>query len=156
MVGSEYFPGALADDDAGSHGVAGGDTWHDRPIRDTKSFDSINFKIAINHRHGVSAHLGGTRLNGGRYWLHPDEVLELCTFQAAWHHLTLGERRECGGVAYLAAELHAGYRDFQVGWVRHSIRFNLKGSSGFGPVRRILPRLFGRTMPPNNVQPIAA
>jgi hypothetical protein len=56
-----------------------------------------------------------------------DEVLELCTLQVAWHHLALGERTECGGVAYLAAELHAGYRGLQVVWVRHSIRFNLNG-----------------------------
>src|SRR6266481_3482922 len=29
------------------------------------------------------------------------------------------------------------------------------GSSGLGPVRQIRPRLFGRTTPPNNVQPAA-
>jgi hypothetical protein len=132
MIGSQYFSGAFADNDAGSHGVACRDPWHDRPIRDTKFFDSISFKIAINHRHWVSAHLGATRLMVVGTGCIPDEVFELHTFQVAWHHLALGERTEWGGVAYLAAELHAGYRCFQVVWVRQKIRLNLNGIERIG------------------------
>ena len=62
MVGFQYFSGALADDDAGSHGVAGRYARHDGCIGNTQTCDSIDFKIAINHRHGITSHLGGTRL----------------------------------------------------------------------------------------------
>jgi hypothetical protein len=40
--------GALVDDDAGSHGVAGGHAWHDGPIRDAKVFDPIDLKPGNN------------------------------------------------------------------------------------------------------------
>jgi hypothetical protein len=41
--------GALANDAAVSHRVAGRHAWQDRSDRNTKVFDSIDFKIAINH-----------------------------------------------------------------------------------------------------------
>jgi hypothetical protein len=83
VVGFEYFSGAFANDDAGSHRVAGSYAWHDRPIRNTKFFYSINFEIAVNHRHGVSAHFGGARLMPVSHGGIPDEVFELCTFKVA-------------------------------------------------------------------------
>src|SRR6202035_1480203 len=36
---------AFADDDAGGHGVAGGNARHDRPVGDTKAFCSIDFQL---------------------------------------------------------------------------------------------------------------
>jgi hypothetical protein len=50
MVGFQYFSGALADDDAGSHGVAGRYARHDGCIGNTQTCDSIDFKIATNHQ----------------------------------------------------------------------------------------------------------
>jgi hypothetical protein len=40
--------GALTDDDAKSHGVAGSYARHDRAIGDTEVFDPIDFKFAIS------------------------------------------------------------------------------------------------------------
>ena len=62
VLGLEDLRGAFADDDAGRHGVSGGDAGHDRPVSDTEAVDSIDFQLAIDHRHGVSAHLGGAGL----------------------------------------------------------------------------------------------
>jgi hypothetical protein len=49
MFRPQNICGTLADDDAGSHRVAGCHAWHDRPICNTKVFESIDFKAAINH-----------------------------------------------------------------------------------------------------------
>jgi hypothetical protein len=110
--------GTLANDDAGSHRVAGCHAWHDGPIRDTKVCDTIDFEFAINHRHGVLAHLGGAGLVPVARGSIADKVLQFGTFQVAWYHLALSKRSKCGGVAYLAAEFHTGYRGLQVVWVR--------------------------------------
>jgi hypothetical protein len=48
--------------DARGHGVAGGHARHDGPIGNTKFFYSVDLEIGINHRHGITSHLGGTRL----------------------------------------------------------------------------------------------
>jgi len=124
--------GTLANDDAWSHGVAGCHAWHDRPIRNTQIFDSIDFKIAINHGHGVSSHLGGTRLMPVGHGCIANEVFKLGTFQVSWHHLALDEWAKCGGVAYLAAEFHAGYRGLQIVWVTQTICLNLNGVERIG------------------------
>src|ERR1700738_3871821 len=81
VFGLEDLRGAFADDDAGGHGVSGGDAGHDRPVGDAKVFYPIDFQRAANHGHGVLAHLGGTGLvpvgQGGI----PHEALELGTFE---------------------------------------------------------------------------
>jgi hypothetical protein len=41
MIGFQYLAGALADNDAGSHGVACRYARHDGSIGDTQVFDSI-------------------------------------------------------------------------------------------------------------------
>lgn len=48
MIGSEYFSGALADNHIGSHGVAGRDRWHERPIRDTDQLRYLVGDAAVN------------------------------------------------------------------------------------------------------------
>src|ERR1700694_4384032 len=91
VLGLEDVCGAFADDDAGGHGVAGGYPGHDRPVGDAKVFESIDVELAVHHRHGVLAHLGGTRLvPEGQDGL-PNEAFELSTFQIARHDLALGE-----------------------------------------------------------------
>ena len=47
----QHLCSTLADDDAGSHGVAGRYARHNRPIRNTKVVDSIDFEAAINDGH---------------------------------------------------------------------------------------------------------
>jgi hypothetical protein len=42
MLGPQYLGGALADDDAGGHGVAGGHRWQARAIRDPQVADAID------------------------------------------------------------------------------------------------------------------
>src|SRR5258708_28303806 len=56
------FSGTLADDDAGSHGVAGRHARHDRAIGDAKVFDSIDLELGVYHRHRIAPHFRGTRL----------------------------------------------------------------------------------------------
>src|SRR5262245_61420350 len=97
VYGPENLSGALANDDAGSHGVAGGHAWHDGAVRNTKVVDAIDFQRAINHRHGVSAHLGGAGLVPITHRRISHEVFELCPFHVAWHHLALGERPKRNG-----------------------------------------------------------
>ena len=58
----QYVSGTFTDDYTGSHRVSGCDARQDRTIRDAKVLDPVHFKIAVNHRHGVSTHLGGTGL----------------------------------------------------------------------------------------------
>src|SRR5258708_31871686 len=62
VCGAQEFASAFADDDAGSHGVSGRDTRHDRAIGDAKVFDSIDLKLGVYHRHRIAPHLGSTRL----------------------------------------------------------------------------------------------
>jgi hypothetical protein len=62
MIGLQYFSGALADDDAGSHGVAGRHARHDRSIGNAQVFDSTDLEVGVNHRHGGTSHFGGTCL----------------------------------------------------------------------------------------------
>ena len=52
------FGGALADDDAGGHGVSRRDAGHDGSVGNTKMFDTVNLQIAIHDGHGISAHFG--------------------------------------------------------------------------------------------------
>jgi hypothetical protein len=51
------------------------------PFGDPKIFDSIDFKVAINHRHGVSTHLRCTRLVPEARGCIANEVFKLATFQ---------------------------------------------------------------------------
>src|SRR5271155_5349730 len=103
VLGREDVCGAFADDDAGGHGVAGGYPGHDRPVGDAKGFYSIDFQLAVDDRHGVSAHFGGAGLVPVARGCVADEVLKLGTCQLAGRDFALGERPQCGGVAYLAA-----------------------------------------------------
>src|SRR5215467_4611988 len=48
----------LTADYAGSHGVAGCHAWHDRSIRDAKTVDAVDFKVAMHHTHGLPPHFG--------------------------------------------------------------------------------------------------
>ena len=79
MFGLEDFRATFADDDAGGHGVSGGHAGHDRPVGNAKVFYSINFQRAINHRHGVLAHLGGAALVPVAHGSIADEALQLGT-----------------------------------------------------------------------------
>jgi hypothetical protein len=59
----------LADDDAGSHGIAGGHARHDRAVGNAKVFDPIDLKLNVYDRHRIASHFRGTRLmvvSGGR------------------------------------------------------------------------------------------
>jgi len=57
-------------------------------------FGSIDFQGAVDHRHGVLAHLGGTGLMPVRHDRVADEALEFGTFEIARHDFALGERTQ--------------------------------------------------------------
>jgi hypothetical protein len=95
MVAPQYLSSALADDDARSHGVAGGHTRQDGTIGDSEIFDSIDLKFGVDHRHGIAPHFCGAGLMPSRGNSVPDEILELRTFQRPRHHLTFRERPKC-------------------------------------------------------------
>jgi hypothetical protein len=83
VVGLEDLGCAFADDDAGCHRVSGCYPGHDRPVGDAKVFYPIDFQLAVDHGHGVSAHLGGAGLMPiGRGGI-PNEVLEFGTLEVA-------------------------------------------------------------------------
>src|ERR1700681_1670508 len=96
VLGPEDLGGAFADDDAGRHRVSGGDARHDRPVSYAKLFYPIDFQRAVDHRHRVLAHLGGTGLVPVGHGGIADEALELGTFEVARHGFALGEGPECG------------------------------------------------------------
>jgi hypothetical protein len=69
MFGLQYLSCTLTDDDARSHGIAGGHTRHYRAVCNAKVFDSIDFKLAVYDRHRIASHFHGTRpmvVSGGR------------------------------------------------------------------------------------------
>src|SRR5258708_19361714 len=101
MLRPQDLGATLANDDAGSHGVAGGHPWHDRAIRHTKVADSIDVQMAIHHRQGISAHLGRAGLMPVGYGGLPDEPFDLCPFQLACHHLAPAVGPKPWGVATL-------------------------------------------------------
>jgi hypothetical protein len=49
MLSTEELGGPLANDDAGSHGVAGGYPWQDRAIGHPQVGDAIDVQLAIHH-----------------------------------------------------------------------------------------------------------
>src|SRR6266481_130081 len=114
MIHSYHLCSALADDDAGRHCITGGYAWHDRPIRNAKTVDSIDLKTVVYHRHRIATHLGGASLvviGSGRI---ADEIFKGSAFQVTWHHLALDETTKRSRIADFAAKLHAGYRRFHV------------------------------------------
>jgi hypothetical protein len=143
MLRPQDLGDTLANDDAGSHGVAGGHPWHDRAIRHTKVADSIDVQMAIHHRQGISAHLGRAGLMPVGYGGIADEAFELCPFQVAWHHLAPGEGAKRGGVADLSAQFHAGSDSLQIVWVRQKIGLNLDGVERIGPHQKDTASAFG-------------
>ena len=66
---------SFADDDAGSHSIAGCYAQHDRPIRNTKIVDSIDFEVTIDNRHRESEQrmclnrsMSGKHLMSGKHY----------------------------------------------------------------------------------------
>src|SRR4030081_820942 len=57
MISLQYLCAALADDDAGRHGIAGGDVRHDRAVRNAQSVDAVDAKIPVHYRQVAPAHL---------------------------------------------------------------------------------------------------
>src|SRR6266404_924818 len=86
--------GALANDDARRHRVAGCDARHDRTVSDTKIIDAMDLERAVHHRHRIVSHLGSTCLMPIAACCVTDEVLECSAFEIAWHHLPLNERAQ--------------------------------------------------------------
>src|SRR5580692_11843953 len=149
------FRGALADDDAGSHGVAGGHARHDRAVCNAKVFDPIDLKLTVYDRHRIAPHCRGTRL------MVVSEAASRMKFSSA-APLRLPGMTSRFVKGRSAAELpisrqtstHATAAFRSSGW--DSVLASIcRRSSGLGPVKRIWPRLFGRTTPPYIVQEAA-
>src|SRR5439155_7324365 len=91
MLRLEDFCRAFTNDHARGHRVARCHAWHDGAVGDPKVVDPIDFQVAINHRHGVSAHLRCTgfvpEARGGI----ANEVFKFGTLQVSRHHLALDE-----------------------------------------------------------------
>src|SRR5258708_16541334 len=62
VIGYQYFSGAFADNDAGSHCVTCGHARHNRSVGNAQVFDSIYLEIAAYYRHRITSHLGSTCL----------------------------------------------------------------------------------------------
>jgi hypothetical protein len=53
--------GVVAGDDAGTHGVSGGDAGHNQAVGDLKVFYSIDFQLAVDHPDTPRNQLGDYR-----------------------------------------------------------------------------------------------
>src|SRR6202048_1145127 len=129
MLGPEYLSGTLADDDARSHRISGRYARQDRAICNTKISDSEHLEFAVNDRHLVSSHFGGTGhvpVARGRI---SDEPFQFSTFQASWQDFAFYKRAQRGRVANLTAELHACNSGLPILWVGQSICLDLDGIS---------------------------
>ncbi len=139
MLSSENFCCTFADYDARCLRIAGRYARKDRTVGDPKSFYTIDFEIAVDHRHGVSAHLGGAGLMPiGRRGI-TDEPLQLGALQVARHYFAPGERPKCGRVADLPTQFHAGDCRLEVIRMGQRCALILTGSCQLGPVSTISP-----------------
>jgi hypothetical protein len=48
MVRFEHLASALADDNAGRHGITGNDARHDRSVRDPQPIDAVNPETVVH------------------------------------------------------------------------------------------------------------
>src|ERR1700739_920394 len=62
VIGYQYFSGAFADNDAGSHRVTCRYARHNGSIGNAQAFDPIDLEIGVYYRDGITSHLGSTRL----------------------------------------------------------------------------------------------
>src|SRR5258707_8281687 len=114
MFVPQLLSGTLADDDAGSHGIAGGHSRHDRAVCNTKVFDPIDLKLTVYDRHRIASHFRGTRLmvvSGGRI---ANKVFQCSSSQVARHDFAFGEGSKRNRIANLATKLHTCYCGLQV------------------------------------------
>src|SRR6516162_4737859 len=114
---SQSVCGALSDNHAGSHGVAGCHARHDGSIRDTKVLDAIHPETTIDHRHRVAPHFGGGCLMPKAERCATGVVLQFWALQVAGHDLSLDKGTKSAGVTYFATEFHAGEYGFSIIWV---------------------------------------
>src|SRR6266436_7336743 len=125
MLSPQNLCGAFADNDAGSHGVAGRHARHDRSIGNTQVFDSIDLEVGVYDQHGVTPHFGGTRLMPVGTSCIANECFKCRPFQIGRHHLALGERAKRSRVAYLAAKFHTDDRGSKIVWMGQRIFLDL-------------------------------
>src|SRR5882762_8645588 len=128
----EHFCGTFADDDAGSHGIAGGHARHDRAVRNAKVFDPIDLKLTVYDRHRIAPHFRGTRLmvvGGGRI---ANEVFQCSSSQVARHDFAFCEGSKRRRIADLATNFHVRYCGLQVVRVGQCIGLDLYKVVGIG------------------------
>jgi hypothetical protein len=58
----QKFRRPLADDHAGSHGVAGRHPRQDRAVGDAQTVDAVHPQLSIDHRHRIATHPGRSAL----------------------------------------------------------------------------------------------
>jgi hypothetical protein len=58
----QHLCGTFTDDDTRRHCVTGCHARHNRPIRNAKVVDSIDFEVPVYNRHCIATHLGGAPL----------------------------------------------------------------------------------------------
>src|SRR6516164_9971085 len=129
---SQSVCGALSDNHAGSHGVAGCHARHDGSIRDTKVLDAIHPETTIDHRHRVAPHFGGGCLMPKAKRCVADVVFQLWTFQVAGNDLSADKRTKSVGVTYLPTKFYTCESGLPIIWATEIIRFNLNGIGGIG------------------------
>src|SRR5262249_33801701 len=125
--------GTFADDDAGSHGIAGDHAWHDGTVCDAKVLDSIDLKFRIYHGHGIAPHFCGTCLMMVSSSRIADEVFQCSSLQGAWHDFAFCVGSKWGRIANLATKFNTGYRGLHVVRVRQGIGLDLNGVVSVGP-----------------------
>ncbi len=125
MIGFQYLAGTLADDDAGSHCVAGCHARHDGTIRDAKIVYSIDLEVTVHDGHGIASHLSGARLMGESRGGISNEVLKIGAFKIARHDFAFHVTPKRCRISDFAADFNAKDHCFHIVWVGQTIVMNL-------------------------------
>src|SRR6516162_847994 len=108
VLGLKYLCGALADDDAGRHRVAGRHPRQNGSIRNTKAIDTVDLQLSIDHRHRITAHFRSAGLMPVRNEPISKELLQLWHAYRTGRHFTSRERAQRKRIADLASHAQSG------------------------------------------------
>src|SRR5260221_954645 len=114
MSDLQHLCGALANDNAWRHRVAGRHGGHDGPVRNPEILEPVHSEFAIDNRRSIPAHPGGAALVPVADSAVSDKGLQFGPLQVAGHHLPPCEGTEGLRVADFATKLDTGHRGLDV------------------------------------------
>jgi len=110
----QHLCGALANDDAWRHRVAGRHAGHNGRVRNPQIVEPVHSEFTVHNRCCIPAHPGCAALVPVADRAVPDKVLQFDPLAISRHHLPPGEGTQRLRVAYFAAKLDTGQRGLEV------------------------------------------